>query len=144
LIEGQRADYSTVAAYWKFLTLIRWTITTSILIFLKDHNEFQILLLLIISVVYSILLMNGKPFESNFENKMSLFTEIMVSIYLYLLLCLTDFMPNLSFIRDPLALALVSVIGFAVFINLLVFVKYIINRIKTYIEDRARAKKYIV
>ncbi len=123
LIEGQRADYSTVAAYWKFLTLIRWTMTTSILIFLKDHNEFQILLLLIISSIYSILLINGKPFESSFENKMSLFTEFMVSIYLYLLLCLTDYMLDLSFIRDPLAMALVSVIAFAVFINLLVFGK---------------------
>ncbi len=123
LIEGQRADYSTVAAYWKFFTLIRWTITTSILIFLKDHNEFQILLLLIISAVYSMLLINGKPFESSFENKMSLFTEIIVSIYLYLLLCLTDFMANLNFIRESLAIALVSVIGFAVFINLLFFAK---------------------
>ena len=94
LIEGQRAHYSTIAAYWKFLTLIRWTITTSILIFLKDHNEFQILLLLIISAVYSMLLINGKPFESIFENKMSLFTEILVSLYLYLLLCLTDFIAD--------------------------------------------------
>jgi hypothetical protein len=38
LIEGQRAYEGIVAAYWKFLTLIRWTITTSILIFLKDQN----------------------------------------------------------------------------------------------------------
>jgi hypothetical protein len=65
--------------------------TTAILIFVRDHSEIQVLLLLLISVLYSILLIIGKPFESTFENKMSLFTELMVSLYIYLLLCLTDF-----------------------------------------------------
>ena len=91
LIDGLRADSSIVGAYWNLLTLIRWTITTIILIFLKDHNEFQILSLLMISVLYSAFLIQGKPFDDTFSNKMSLFTEIIVSIYLYILLCLTDF-----------------------------------------------------
>lgn len=91
LVDGLRARYSTVAAYWNFLTLLRWTITTFIMICLKDFDEFQILSLLIISIVYSCLLIRGRPFEDSFENKMSLFTEIIVSVYLYLLLCLTDF-----------------------------------------------------
>jgi hypothetical protein len=126
------------------LTLVRWTITTSILIFIKDHCEFQIILLLIVSIVYSCFLINGRPFESSLENKMSLFTETLVSIYLYLLLCLTDFMGNTNIIRDFLALALVSVIGFSVFVNLIFFAKVIIFRIKAYIENCQRAKKYTI
>jgi hypothetical protein len=123
LIEGQRAYKGKIAAYWKLLTLTRWLITTSILIFLKDHNEFQIMLLLILSVVFSCLLIIGRPFENTLENKMSLFTETLVSFYLYLLLCLTDFMGNTNLIRDFLALALVSVIGFSVCVNLIFFTK---------------------
>ena len=52
LIEDQRAAQSTVAAYWQLLTLIRWTITTAILIFLKEHCAFQVLLLLFLSLIY--------------------------------------------------------------------------------------------
>jgi hypothetical protein len=131
-----------IAAYWKFLTLIRWTITTAILIFLKDHNEFQILFLLILSLLYSSFLITGRPFESSFENKMSLFTEIMVSVYLYMLLCLTDFMGKASMIRDALALSLVSIIGFTVFVNLLVFVRLGFIKVKLCIMRRIRAKIY--
>ena len=133
-----------IAAYWKFLTLVRWTITTAILIFLKDHNEFQILLLLIVSLIYSCFLIRGRPFESSFENKMSLFTEIMVSVYLYMLLCLTDFMGKASLIRDALALTLVYIIGFAVFINLMIFVRIGFFKVKLCIMRRIRAKMYLI
>jgi hypothetical protein len=95
-----------------------------------------LILLLIVSIVYSCILIKGRPFENSLENKMSLFTETLVSIYLYLLLCLTDFMGNTNLIRDFLALALVSVIGFSVFVNLIFFTKVIIFRIKAYIENR--------
>ncbi len=40
LIEELRADSNSIAAYWNFLTLIRWLITTIILILMKGHNEF--------------------------------------------------------------------------------------------------------
>jgi hypothetical protein len=54
---------------------------------------------------------------------MSLFTETVVSVYLYLLLCLTDFMGNANMMRDAIALTLVYMIGFAVFVNLMIFAK---------------------
>jgi hypothetical protein len=91
LIENLRADNSTIAAYWNLLTLVRWLVTTIILILMKEHKEFQILSFLVVSVLYTALLIRGKPFEDSFKNKMSIFTEIVVSIYLYLLMCLTDF-----------------------------------------------------
>jgi hypothetical protein len=48
-------------------------------------------ILLIISVFFQALIIIGKPFKESFDNSMSLFTEIMVSLYLYILLGLTDF-----------------------------------------------------
>ena len=88
LIENQRADANAIAAYWQLLTLMRWTVSTAILIFVKDRCLAQIILLLLVSILYQILLIIGKPFVNSFDNKMSLFTEIMVSVYIYLLLWL--------------------------------------------------------
>lgn len=141
LIDGLRANSNAIAAFWNLLTLIRWTLTTAILIFLKDLDEFQILSMLIISVIYSALLIRGKPFDDSFDNKMSLFTECIVSVYLYMLLCLTDFTGQGDLIREPLALTLVYVIGFAVFVNLMIFAKYGFFKLKGCIERRIKARE---
>ena len=140
LIEGLRADYSIVGAYWNLLTLIRWTTTIIILIFLKDHNEFQILLLLMISLLFSAFLIQGRPFKDSLSNKMSLFTEIIVSIYLYILLCLTDFTATVSTFKDQLALALVCIIGLTVIVNLIVLVKKGFIKCKKYILKKLKSK----
>ncbi len=73
---------------------------------------------------------------------MSLFTETVVSVYLYLLLCLTDFMGNANMIRDAIALSLVYMIGFAVFVNLMIFAKIGFFKVKLCIKRRIRAKIY--
>jgi len=49
---------------------------------------------------------------------MSVFTELMISFYLYTLLCLTDFMGEV-YIRDSLSLAMVTSIGLTVLANLI-------------------------
>jgi phosphatidylserine synthase len=123
---------------------VRWTLTTAILIFVKDHNEFQIITLLITSLVYSALLISGRPFEEPLENKMSLFTECMVSFYLYLLLCLTDFSGQADLIREPLALMLVYVIAFTVLVNLLIFARQGFMKLKKIVEKKIRVRKYIM
>ncbi len=94
LIEDQRAYKSTIAAYWKLLNLIRWTLTAIILIFLRDYNQFQIISLLILSVLFSCLIIGAKPFEETIKNKLSLINESIVSIYLYILICLLDFIES--------------------------------------------------
>jgi hypothetical protein len=53
---------------------------------------------------------------------MTLFIELNISIYLYTLLCLTDFMGKLE-IRELLALALVSYIGLTILVNLILLGK---------------------
>lgn len=41
-----------VGAYWNILIIIRWTLTTVILLVLTEHNEIQILTLLFLSIFY--------------------------------------------------------------------------------------------
>jgi hypothetical protein len=63
------------------------------------------------------LILHGRPFESPLENRIALFNEIMVSLYLYILMTLTDFMgPNP--IMGDCAMSLVGVIVVAFAVNL--------------------------
>jgi hypothetical protein len=80
-----------IGRYWNTLVLARWGITIYILIVLREASEVQIGLLLIISVLFQTLLLFGHPWEDEVEHRLSLFNEVMVSLYLYLLLTLTDY-----------------------------------------------------
>jgi hypothetical protein len=40
-----------IGAYWNIIVMIRWTLTTAILILLRDSDELQILTLLLLSVI---------------------------------------------------------------------------------------------
>ena len=51
---------------------------------------------------------------------MSLFTEALISLYLYILMCLTDFATLSEKVRESLALALVYTIGTSIFVNFIV------------------------
>lgn len=51
---------------------------------------------------------------------MSLFTEALISLYLYILMCLTDFAILSEEIREYLALALVYTIGASILVNFIV------------------------
>ena len=128
LIENQRAYQSTIAAYWKLLILIRWTLTSIILIFLRDYNQFQIIALLILSVLFSCLIISAKPFEETIRNKLSLITESIVSIHLYILICFSEFIES-TFIRKHLPEALLYTIAFNILIDFIVFGKNAFQRI---------------
>jgi hypothetical protein len=51
---------------------------------------------------------------------MSLFTEALISLYLYILICLTDFATLSEEVRESLALTLVYTIGISIFVNFIV------------------------
>jgi hypothetical protein len=82
---------SIVGVYWNIITLVRWSFTILILVVLRDSPEWQIMLLLIVSVVFQALYFRFRPLLESVENSISLFNEFMVSFYLYVLLSLTDF-----------------------------------------------------
>jgi phage-related protein len=87
-------DLSTkgfVGTYWFVLVQLRWVITITILVFSRDYNFIQLITLLLISGIFQVLTMLGKPLDSSLENAMTLFNEVMVSAYIYVLFILTDF-----------------------------------------------------
>jgi ABC-type Co2+ transport system permease subunit len=89
---------------------------------LLRHNFYlQIFPLLAISFFFQVMIIGSKPMLSMLENYMMLFNEIMVSVYLYLLLCLTDFMEENNS-RDFIGLLLLSLVGITVLVNLIKFV----------------------
>ena len=51
LIEGVHT-YTAIGSYWNVLILARWVWTTLVLIFLRDFSEFQIMGLLLTSILF--------------------------------------------------------------------------------------------
>ena len=90
LIEGINTK-TKIGLYWNPLVLLRWAITNVILVTLKDSFLIQIFTLMIISVIFQALIIKGQPLETRGENLQGLFLEVCNSIYLYILLMLTDF-----------------------------------------------------
>jgi hypothetical protein len=66
------------------------------------------------------MIIGSKPMLDKLDNHMLLFNEIMVSIYLYNLLCLTDFMVDHEY-RDLIGWVLLILVVFTVVINLVKF-----------------------
>ena len=63
---------------------------------------------------------------SKFENKASVFNEIMVSLYLYTLMHLTDFFGD-NYYREDAGYILVGIIFVSVAVNLIKFFSLIIR-----------------
>jgi hypothetical protein len=94
--------------------------------------------LLIVSVLTQCLILLGHPNQDEIEHKLSIFNELMVSLYLYLLLCLTDFQPIPS--RDIFGWSLLSVVLISVLVNFLKFF-YLIGRDLRLIWRQRKLKK---
>ena len=77
--------------YWNIINFIRWALTNAVMVFLRNNNVAQIFLLLIVSVFFQISILKATPLSDAVDNKYSLIFEAAVSIYLYILLMLTDF-----------------------------------------------------
>ena len=99
---------------------MRWTATMLILTLLRHNFYLQIFTLLVISAVFQAMILVSKPMLSKLDNNMLLFNELMVSVYLYLLLCLTDYMGE-NDNRDLLGLILLSLVVSTVLVNLVKF-----------------------
>ena len=73
-----------------------------------------------ISTVFQAIIVGSKPMLAKLDNNMLLFNEIMVSIYLYNLICLTDFMRDHEN-REFIAWFLLLIVVFTVLVNLVKF-----------------------
>jgi hypothetical protein len=72
--------------------MIRWALTIAIMVFLNQNSVAQIFLLLVLSVIFQIIMVISNPMIDKSEQIITWLIEISVSIYLYVLLLLTDFM----------------------------------------------------
>ena len=91
IIEGLNSN-TRAGRYWNPLNLIRWALTIAIMVYLNQHSGAQILVLLVVSVIFQIIILISNPMTDKQDQRIMWMIEISVSIYLYVLLCLTDFM----------------------------------------------------
>ena len=107
-----------VGSYWQVIVAFRWTLTVVIMVFLRDFPGIQIISLLSISVTIQLLTFASHPLKSSTDQRMSVFNETATSIYLYLMLTLTDYMGDTG-LRDEIGWCLTGVVITVVAINLL-------------------------
>jgi hypothetical protein len=77
------------------------------------------LLLFCNSLVFQILLILYKPIDGSREHRMSIFNELAVTLYLYLLMCLTDF-HGWDNHREHFGFALFTLLAFTLLVNFIV------------------------
>ena len=82
----------------------------------------------------------GKPYDEKIENKISLFNELMVSAYLYILILLTDF-TSINNYREQQGTVLVVIIMTNVVVNLLKLFYSVGGSIKAYCRRRKRMRE---
>jgi hypothetical protein len=117
ITEGLNTD--TVAGrYWNPLIMIRWALTIAFMVFLNHNSVAQIFLLLAISLIVQIIMVISNPLTDKRDQLLTWMIEVSISIYLYDLLSLTDFMGE-NTLREELGWMLTILTGSIVAINVL-------------------------
>ncbi len=113
-------DHKTnlIGSYWKVIVIFRWTMTLLIIVFAREYFALQIMSLLSLSILNQSLLLGSKPLVERSDQTMSVINEIANSLYIYMLILLTDFMGDTG-IREQIGWSLMILIGAVVFINLM-------------------------
>lgn len=108
---------SKVAPYWNLIQLLRWLLTSLILVNLADFPLLQVLFIQSLCVTMQLLLISSRPVPFH---ALSLCNEILISLYLYLMLPLTqdEFMPS----GGILSKCLLSTLLFGITVNLSRFI----------------------
>ncbi len=110
------------------MVLIRWSAVSQILVILRNNPTLQIQSNILISWLFMMLIIFGSPLEDSFENKMLIFNETMVAMYLYILTTLTDFNDDAE-LFDNCGIALLSIVIISFSVNFLKFVYYMLRDI---------------
>ena len=128
--------------------LFRWALTLTILILLYDKPSFQIISLLILSVIWQNLILFSKPFETKALNIISFYNELAVSLYLYIAFVLTDFLETqvskeeeIAHLRLILAWILSGILALTILINFIFAFVHIISSVFTFLKRKITCKK---
>jgi hypothetical protein len=121
IIEGLDTN-KIVGRYWNPLNLIRWALTILIMVFLNQHSVAQIFILLVVSVIFQLIIIIANPMTDKWDQRITWIVEVSISIYLYALLSLTDFMGE-NTVREELGWVLTILTGSIVAMNVSIFFK---------------------
>jgi Na+/melibiose symporter-like transporter len=105
------------------------------MVLLNHHSVAQIFVLLVVSVIFQIMMIFGNPMIDKWDKIITWWIEVNVSIYLYVLLLLTDFMGENTF-REDLGWVLTILTGSTVALNVLIFIWKSFWRAVTYTKQR--------
>lgn len=106
--------------YWNVIVLLRWTLTSIILVLLRDYYCLQIQSFFLISISTQVAIVLGRPMDGEYENEIALFNEVMVSAYLYLMMTLTDFNHE-QYLRNECSICLAVIVLLSSSLNFLKF-----------------------
>ena len=119
-----------ISKYWNQLKILRWALVTLVLVVCKDFSAQQIQVNLVLSLLWQALILIGRPYE---DNRILMFNELTVTLYLYVLIMLTDYNDSVDTF-DTLAIILLGIILVAFLVNLLVmafnFLVFLVKGVK--------------
>lgn len=101
--------------------MCRWSFTIAIMICLRDYYCLQIMGLLYITMFWQLLVLLGRPMETKADNYFAFFNELMVTLYLYTLIALSDFSTVAMPFRDECGWLLVFTIMMSTAVNIVKF-----------------------
>jgi len=104
------------------------------MVFLNQHCVGQIFILLVVSVIFQVMMVISNPMTDKCDQRITLIIEISVSIYLYVLLSLTDFMGD-STVRNELGWVLTILTGIVVAVIVSVFFWKTLWRAVAYVKQ---------
>ena len=139
LLEGANMK-NRVGFNWQFITIIRWAVTDLILVLVKDNHVFQIFTLFSLSIFFQCLLITYRPIDDSRENKITLIIEICVTVYLYILLTLTDWPDENKKMKEKLSWALTILILSIVAVNIVLFFYDLVQKCKRHLNKCQKSK----
>jgi hypothetical protein len=87
LTEGLRGR-GFMSQQWNIFLMIRWSLTAIIMVIMRNHPNFQISLLMLLTICWQCMIVFSFPFEEYFSNHWAMLNEFLVSLYLYALIVL--------------------------------------------------------
>ncbi|TNV86684.1 hypothetical protein FGO68_gene12767 [Halteria grandinella] len=135
---------TTLGRHWNLAYLLRQISLVLILVFLRDHPSFQLLLIHLKQISLQSFIINASPLHSTLENRVSLFNEIMFSSYLYTLQCILiqSSQESDEYLRMVLGWALLAILIVTILANL-VKTGVLVYREARVRLNRRRARKYL-
>lgn len=115
---------------------VRTLLTVAVLVGMTDYPGIQVMILFSLSQYRQFYLLHVKPYESDAQNYLALFNEILVSAYIYCFIALAEFAKTEE-AKLNTSYGLLAILGIYIISNVLFFGTQLIKYL------RLVAKKYI-